>query len=352
MDALHGYFQVALDEEASKLTTFLLPSGRYRYLRLPMGLSSSSDEWCMHTDRAIEGLPWACKIVDDILVWAPSFTELLDRIRIIAKRCLSLNIVLSKSKLKIGEEVPFAGLIVGPTGVRPDPSRLEAIANFPTPTDTTGVRSFLGLANQLSGFVPDYAHMSRNLRGLTGKGAAFIWLPEHEEEFSQMKKVLSGSLCVSHFRPDLPAILLTDASRLHGLGFAMGHIIDDKFKVVVCGSKSLTGTQERYATIELECLAVVYAIQKCEFYLKGLQSFQVLTDHKPLEGVFKKDLLDLSNPRLLRMREKIMEYSFEVKWLMRYPGPLSLLQKKTKIWPLIQPERASHQQGLMIYVRY
>jgi mannosyltransferase OCH1-like enzyme len=59
----------------------------------------------------------------------------------------------------------------------------------------------------------------------------------------------------------------------------------------------------------------VYAIQKCEFYLKGLQSFQVLTDHKPLEGVFKKDLLDLSNPRLLRMREKIMEYSFEVKWV-------------------------------------
>ena len=46
LDATHGYFQIPLDEEASKLTTFILPSGRYRYLRALMGLSSSSDEWC------------------------------------------------------------------------------------------------------------------------------------------------------------------------------------------------------------------------------------------------------------------------------------------------------------------
>ena len=44
LDAMHGYFQLPLDEEASHLTTFILPSGRYRYLRAPMGLSSSSDE--------------------------------------------------------------------------------------------------------------------------------------------------------------------------------------------------------------------------------------------------------------------------------------------------------------------
>ena len=70
MDAIHGYFQLALDEESSRLTTFLLPSGRYRYLRAPMGLSSSSDEWCRHSDTVLEGLPYARKIVDDILVWA------------------------------------------------------------------------------------------------------------------------------------------------------------------------------------------------------------------------------------------------------------------------------------------
>ena len=54
LDATHGYFQIPLSKSASELTTFLLPSGRYRYLRAPMGLSSSSDEWCRHSDRVVE----------------------------------------------------------------------------------------------------------------------------------------------------------------------------------------------------------------------------------------------------------------------------------------------------------
>ena len=68
LDAVHGYFQLALDEESSFLTTFLIPTGRYRYLRAPMGLSSSSDKWCCYSDFVIE----AKKFVDDILIWAPS----------------------------------------------------------------------------------------------------------------------------------------------------------------------------------------------------------------------------------------------------------------------------------------
>ena len=43
LDAVHGYFQLALDEESSFLTTFLLPQGKFRYLRAPMGLNASSD---------------------------------------------------------------------------------------------------------------------------------------------------------------------------------------------------------------------------------------------------------------------------------------------------------------------
>ena len=66
MDAVHGYFQLGLDEESSKLTTFLLPQGKFRYKRAPMGLNASSDEWCCRSDKDILGLKWAKKIVDDI----------------------------------------------------------------------------------------------------------------------------------------------------------------------------------------------------------------------------------------------------------------------------------------------
>ena len=64
MDAVNGYFQIA--------TTFLLPSRRYCYLRISQGLNASSDEWCCHSDAIIDGLPWAKKIMNDDLVWAPS----------------------------------------------------------------------------------------------------------------------------------------------------------------------------------------------------------------------------------------------------------------------------------------
>jgi transposase InsO family protein len=315
MDAIHGYFQLALDEESSRLTTFLLPSGRYRYLRAPMGLSSSSDEWCRHSDRAIEGLNFAKKIVDDVIVWASSIEELSERVRIVARRCQKLNIILSRKKFVMGEEIEFAGFVVNARGVSPDPAQIAALKEFPRPKDITGVRSFLGLANQLSGFVPDFAHMTKSLRGLTGKNASFLWLPDHEQEFLTVKQLMTSSMVITHFDPSRDVTVLTDASRLHGLGFAMGHMVDGRFRLVTCGSKSLTATQQRYSTVELECLGVHYAISKCAFYLKGLEGFQVLTDHRPLEGVFQKDLYELSNPRLQRIREKLAEYTFKVQWV-------------------------------------
>ena len=71
LDAVHGYFQIPLTEESSKLTTFLLPQGRFRYLVAPMGCSASSDEWCRRSDIAIQGVPGTQKLVDDILISAP-----------------------------------------------------------------------------------------------------------------------------------------------------------------------------------------------------------------------------------------------------------------------------------------
>ena len=216
-----------LDEESLRLTTFFLPSGRYRYLCAPMGLSSSSDEWCRHSDTVLEGLPFARKIADDILVWSPDLPTLVDRIKIIAERCKKINVILSKKKFEIGNEISFAGLVISSRGIKPpDPNRIKALTQFPVPKDISGVRSFLGLANQLSGFVPTFAHISVKLRELTSKKNAFLWSEDHQKEFEQVKSLLTSDMVVTHFNPDLPVTMLTDASRLHGFGFAMGHYVD------------------------------------------------------------------------------------------------------------------------------
>ena len=139
-----------------------------------------------------------------------------------------------------------------------------------------------------------------------------------------MKSLLSAKLLTKHFNPSLPIQLLTDASRQHGLGYALCQPCPDgSISIITCSSRALSPTEQRYATVELECLGILWAVRKCEFYLKGLPNFTVITDHKPLEGIFKKQLFDLSNARLMRMREKLSGYCFDVKWIacLLYTSP-------------------------------
>ena len=337
LDAVNGYFQIPIDEESSYLTTFLLPSGRYRYLCLPMGMSSSSDDWCRISDTVIEGYPWAKKIVDDILVHAPDYQTLHSRLRLILNRCQAINMTISKKKLQIGESIKFAGHIIEQNGIKPDPDLIKAISDFKRPNNITELRSFLGLAQQLASFVPDLAHCTNNLRKLTSIKNAYTWLDDHESDFLLTKKLLTSPLVVKAFDPSADTLLLTDASRLHGLGFALMQksLSDSNHKLVMCGSKSLTETQQRYATVELEALAILYACQKCDFYLRGLPSFTVLTDHKPLLGHFLKPLHSIENARLLRLREKLSPYNFVVNWA---PGKNHLIADTLSRAPIFEAE--------------
>lgn len=88
----------------------------------------------------------------------------------------------------------------------------------------------------------------------------------------------------------------------------------DKLALIQCGSASLSDTQSRYSTVELECLAIVNAIHKCHYYLAGIEQFEVWTDHRLLVEAFDKHLHLLQNQRLMRMSEKLRNYKFRVIW--------------------------------------
>ena len=82
------------------------------------------------------------------------------------------------------------------------------------------------------------------------------------------------------------------------------------------GSRFLSDTESRYAIIELECLAVAWAIKKCHLFLAGLNHFTVVTDHNPLILILNSHRLDeIENPRLQRLQTRIMGYNFTAQWL-------------------------------------
>ena len=183
LDATQSYHRVPLEEENSKLTTFLLPLGRFRILRAPMGLSCSSDEFCRRSYKIIEGLPGVRKLVDDILVQAPDLKTLNDRIDSLLKRCKSNNFTLSRKKLDIGEsgESEFAGQIISNNRVQPNPAYLQGIRDFPAPKTIAELRSFLGMVNQLSVYHPGIARHTGELQKLLKKDTAFLW-PEDQKQ--------------------------------------------------------------------------------------------------------------------------------------------------------------------------
>ena len=104
--------------------------------------------------------------------------------------------------------------------------------------------------------------------------------------------------------------------------------------LLITNSKTLTQTQQRYSTIELDCLAVRFAVTKCSFYLKGADKFTVATDHCPLKGIFKKELFEIPNPRIQRIREKLVEYNITMKCV---PGKSHYIADALPRAPLIHP---------------
>ena len=166
--------------------------------------------------------------------------------------------------------------------------------------------------------MPDLAQASKELRSLLKKDVEYVWTPEQERSFSLIKKILASSeMVVKPFNPQLRTEPITDASRLHGLGFALLQYNEGSSepRLIMCGSRTLLDCETRYATIELEALGVIYALEKCDFYLKGMRHFEIATDHKPLLGIFAKETAHISNPRLQRFCIKAMPYNFTTKWI-------------------------------------
>ena len=334
-DAVHGYFQVPLDAKSSRLTTFLVESGRYRFKRAPMGLNPSSDHFCERSDRTFQPVEGILKIVDDGLLQAPTERDLLEKFELVLECCRKSSLTLSRKKLEMGQSVTFAGHIISSDGVKPEPRRTDAIRKFPRPTNVSEMRSFLGLVNQLGIFIPDLAHVTQPLRELLKKNAAYNWFIEHENAFQKTKEILLSDLLIKPFDKNLKTQLLTDASRLKGLGYALVQTdADNKIvSLIQCGSRSLNPAESRYSTTELECLAIYYGIRDSSFFLQGL-NFEVVTDHKPLVGIFAKHLGELENARLLRLREKLAHFSFNVTHV---PGKTHLVADALSRAPVFDP---------------
>nr|XP_058940983.1 uncharacterized protein K02A2.6-like [Pocillopora verrucosa] len=260
-----GYLHCELDHESSLLTTFATPFGRFRWLSLPFGLKVSSEIFQKRLHQALEGLEGVRCIADDVIVWGRSNEEHDARVSLFLQRCSEIGISLNKEKCRFGlREIPFMGHVVSNKGLKNDPSKVEAILKMEPPTDKAGVERLRGTVNYLSRFVPKLTDVMRPISDLTRPDNEWSWTSSHDKAFEEVKHLLTVAPVLAYFDPSKELSIQCNASA-QGLGAALLQ----EGRPLAYASRALSDTETRYATIEKEMLAIVFALEKWHQYTFG-----------------------------------------------------------------------------------
>ncbi|UYV81558.1 K02A2.6-like, partial [Cordylochernes scorpioides] len=144
LDANSGFHQIPLSPDCQHLTTFITPFGRYKYCRMPFGISLAPEYFQRVMSIILQGMDGVMCYLDDILIFA-SDSKSHDRIlRLVLRKLKEAKVTLNKAKCVFGvPRINFLGHILDEDGIRPDPAKIEAVAKMPAPTDVHGVRRFL-----------------------------------------------------------------------------------------------------------------------------------------------------------------------------------------------------------------
>lgn len=161
---------------------------------------------------------------------------------------------------------------------------MTAIRAFREPNTAKEVRSFLGLVNYIRKFLPDLATCTDPLRQLTRKGITIEWGPERTLAFKKPREMMSNELKLGYYDVRDETQVIADASPF-GLGAILIQSNKHGPRIISYASKSLPDVEKRYAQTEKEALALVWALERFHFYLFG-RTFDLITDHKPLEVIF------------------------------------------------------------------
>lgn len=315
LDANSGFHQIVLSPESQELTTFITPFGRYCYKRLPFGITSAPEVFQRKMTEILDGLQGIQNLMDDVLVYGATREEHDNRLRAALQQLARSGVTLNPGKCQFGvTEVSFLGVILDKDGIRADPKKVKAIQLLPAPTDVSGLRRVLGMVNHVARFLPTLSQVTAPLRELLRKNNEWTWGLEQQRALDKVKQMITSERCLAKYDSSARTIVSADSSS-HGLGAVLlQEQRDGELRAVAFASRSLTPTEQRYAQIEKEALALTWAAERFEEYLRGLE-FVFQTDHKPLVPLLGQHNLDMLPPRVQRFRMHLMRYSYKIEYI-------------------------------------
>ncbi len=335
IDLKSGFWQVKVDEDSIDKTTFIVPWGTYKCLRMPFGLKNNPSIFSRIMYKILGHLDFVEIYIDDIIIHSGSIDEHFDHIYqvlvLLKKANLKLN---AKKSVWFKTEITLLGHTVTSVGIRMDKSKINAVLNFPIPASIKDLLSFLGLTGYYRIFVENYAKLAsplfesikqrhkeiREQKDTNVKISAMkkgdmkkvnrsklVWTQAMDKAFKILQQKLCEDPILVHFNPCLPVVGHSDASNE-----ATGGIIcqkkDKHYQVVAYTSQAFSDSEKTLTTSEQEFLGICRLVKKFHPFLVG-SPFKVYTDHIALVSAFK-----LKDPhgKLMRMRLLLQTYQMEI----------------------------------------
>jgi len=275
-------------------------------------------------DKAFAGLTWriVSVYVDDICVYADSFTEFLTACEEVFTILSNLGITLKAKKCYIGfHSLELLGYLVDRFGITTTANKSEALRNIAFPVTLAQLEYFIGLVNWNRHLIPFFSQRlevlqrlkTQLLRGAPVGGRArkeyaartpIVETEEIREAFDDVKGALADRPRLYHFDPRRPTYAFVDSSKEYGCGLAVYQLTGDpavyeKTRLVPLHfmSRELTGAERRYWPTDMEMSGLVWAVRRCGPYLE--QAFVTfVTDHQPaVDLVRMKSLATTSTAR-------------------------------------------------------
>ena len=224
------------------------------FMRMPMGLSNSAPVLERLMEQVLTGLTWRTCLVylDDIIIFSNSFEKHMQNLREVFQRLKEANLKLSPKKCNfLKKEVKYLGHIVSESGVSTDPSKIQAVRDWPIPKNIKEVRGFLGLTSYYRKCILKYADRAKPLHKITEKNQKFVWTEDCRYSFEELKKALTRAPILAYPAREGFFILDTDASNV-GIGAVLSQVQDRLEKVVCYFSKTISISERSYCVTSRE----------------------------------------------------------------------------------------------------
>lgn len=206
------------------------------------------------------------------------------------------------------QQVSYFGHLLTADRVKADQAKVDAVVNMPNPENVLQMQSLIGMATYLTKFLPKLSEVCEPLRRLTRKDVEFIWTSEQEESVKRLKELATSTPVLKFYDVNEPVEIECDASSV-----GLGAVLMQNSQPVMYASKALSKSEQNYAQIEKECLAILHACTRFDQYVTGRKLIKVVTDHMPLVSIFKKPLL-MAPKRIQRMLIKLKKYRIELNY--------------------------------------